>query len=222
MSLEMAHKWFSHQKKIISRSFLNSGTLIVIVSLCIYRPCSTEGVRYKLQHKVLFLYTYIFLIYMDIYEYLATRKYWMIYRTRLSHHRMIWLLPLFPIEWFIEDEAFSPSYYLPPPSLPYWMVYRGPGFLSDDMASPLPLSKRETKKERQLTDGRGGRRGWGRRQIIRRRESLVLYKSFNNPWLLHILLWHRRGDYPKLWRGKKKSRNEYYQKYKISIFCVRV
>ncbi len=26
------------------------------------------------------------------------------------------------------------------------------------------------------------RGGWGRRQIIRRRESLVLYKSFNTPW----------------------------------------
>jgi hypothetical protein len=29
-----------------------------------------------------------------------------------------------------------------------------------------------------LTEGRGGR-GWGRRQIKRRRENLVLYKSFN-------------------------------------------
>jgi hypothetical protein len=32
MSLEMAHKVIVPQKKIISRSFLNSGTLIVIAS----------------------------------------------------------------------------------------------------------------------------------------------------------------------------------------------
>jgi hypothetical protein len=32
MSLEMAHKVIVPQKKIMSRSFLNSGTLIVIMS----------------------------------------------------------------------------------------------------------------------------------------------------------------------------------------------
>jgi hypothetical protein len=32
MSLEMAHKVIVPQKKIMSRSFLNSGTLIVILS----------------------------------------------------------------------------------------------------------------------------------------------------------------------------------------------
>ncbi len=33
MSLEMAYKVIVPQKKIMSRSFLNSGTLIVIISL---------------------------------------------------------------------------------------------------------------------------------------------------------------------------------------------
>ena len=33
MSLEMAHKVIVPQKKIMSRSFLNSGTLIVIIAL---------------------------------------------------------------------------------------------------------------------------------------------------------------------------------------------
>jgi hypothetical protein len=35
MSLEMAHKVIVPQKKIMSRSFLNSGTLIVIFSLLV-------------------------------------------------------------------------------------------------------------------------------------------------------------------------------------------
>jgi hypothetical protein len=34
MSLEMAHKVILPPKKIISRSFLNSGTLIVNISTC--------------------------------------------------------------------------------------------------------------------------------------------------------------------------------------------
>ncbi len=37
MSLEMAHKVIVPQKKIISRSFLNSGTLIVIRGLSDFR-----------------------------------------------------------------------------------------------------------------------------------------------------------------------------------------
>jgi hypothetical protein len=51
--------------------------------------------------------------------------------------------------------------------------------LSYDLAPTLPLSPsrpatyRKTEKERQLADGRGGRRGAGRSQIQRKRESLV-------------------------------------------------
>ncbi len=54
---------------------------------------------------------------------------------------------------------FAPSYYLapPPPSPP-----------------ARPATHRKSEKERQIADGRGGR-GWRRSQIIRRRESLVLY-----------------------------------------------
>ncbi len=69
-----------------------------------------------------------------------------------------------------------------------WMIYTGPGFFavawfgSSPTPTPSPVSKHErdtqkTEKERQLADGRGGR-GWGWSQIIRRRESLVLDKSF--------------------------------------------
>jgi hypothetical protein len=48
MSLEMAHKVIVPQKKIMSRSFLNSGTLIVILA---YRGLSEEeGTSQELQH----------------------------------------------------------------------------------------------------------------------------------------------------------------------------
>ncbi len=59
------------------------------------------------------------------------------------------------IDLFIEDQVFSPSYNSAPPPPP----------------SVSNLYRRHT--------GRLGDRGWGRRQIIRRQESLVLYKSFN-------------------------------------------
>jgi hypothetical protein len=54
------------------------------------------------------------------------------------------------------------------------------------LPQPLTLSRhrRHTgrlKKERQLADGIGGE-GWGRSQIIRPQESLVLYISFNTLW----------------------------------------
>jgi hypothetical protein len=45
MSLEMAHKVLSHQKKIISRSFLNSGTLIVILGCRIAYKGAMDGAR---------------------------------------------------------------------------------------------------------------------------------------------------------------------------------
>ncbi len=76
--------------------------------------------------------------------------------------------------WFIEGQAFSLSYDLVPPPPP-----------------PSKLDRRhiwKTEKERQLADGRGarGRKGWGRCQIIRRRESLVLFKSFNTLCATHL------------------------------------
>jgi hypothetical protein len=76
----------------------------------------------------------------------------------------------------------------------YWIIYRGPGFFavvrigSTPTPSPPPLPSasclsfsvflfvagRAYKRERG-----GGYRGWGRSQIMRRGESLVLYKSFS-------------------------------------------
>ncbi len=85
------------------------------------------------------------------------------------------------IEWFTEDQAFSPSNDMaPPPTQP--------------MHSPLPSisSTRtethwETDKKTTCWRERGGRE-WGRSQIIRQRESQVLYinhsiLSENNPLL---------------------------------------
>ncbi len=69
------------------------------------------------------------------------------------------------IELFIDDQAFSPSYDLAPPSPT--PVSKLSLFLS------LPVCRRSS-----LLTGEGGR-GWERSQIIRRRESLVIYKSFN-------------------------------------------
>ncbi len=78
------------------------------------------------------------------------------------------------IQWFIEDQAFSRSYDFDlAPSQP---------------SSPLShqqvvsLSHSSCASPVELTDGRGGR-GWWRSQIIRPRESLVLYKSFNTLWV---------------------------------------
>jgi hypothetical protein len=65
------------------------------------------------------------------------------------------------------------------------MIYRGPGSRAVVCfgSSPSPVSKLDRRhtgrlrKREQNADGREGR-GWRRRQIIRRRVSLVLQKSF--------------------------------------------
>ncbi len=74
------------------------------------------------------------------------------------------------IQCFIEEQSFSPSYDLgappPPPTSPVSKLdgrYTG----------------RTSKGDNLMTGKRG--RGWGRSQIVRRQESLVLYKSFNTP-----------------------------------------
>jgi hypothetical protein len=59
------------------------------------------------------------------------------------------------IELFIDDQAFSPPYDLPPPPV-------------------------ETQEDRERETNCGWVGGGGK--IIRRRESLVLYKSFNTLW----------------------------------------
>ncbi len=71
-----------------------------------------------------------------------------------------------------------------------WMIYRGPGFLTVVFSSsptPIlpPLSRQQVVSLSQsscvppieLTGG-----GGGRSQIIRPRESLAFYKSFNTLW----------------------------------------
>ncbi len=63
-------------------------------------------------------------------------------------------------EWFIEDQAFLPSYDLAPlPLFPVRKIYR---------RHAGRLRKRNCWRER----------GWGRSQIIREQENLVIYKSF--------------------------------------------
>ncbi len=74
------------------------------------------------------------------------------------------------IEWFREDQAFSTSNDLAPPSSPPPSpVSKLSLFLNLLMCRRLSLQK--------------GEGGWGRSQIIRRRQVLVLYKSLNTLWV---------------------------------------
>jgi len=66
------------------------------------------------------------------------------------------------IEWFIEGQAFSRSYYLASRSAPF--------------PSPPPFLLL------QRCWGRGGGGGWRKSIIIRPQESLVFYISFNSLW----------------------------------------
>ncbi len=79
----------------------------------------------------------------------------------------------------------------------YSMYYRGPGFLAvvwfGSVPTPsLPLSRqqarpathRKTEKDRQLMDRWEGVGPWGRSQIIRQRESLVLLVCADGPCIL--------------------------------------
>ncbi len=73
------------------------------------------------------------------------------------------------VELFTEDQAFSPSYYLalPPP------LYRQQAFSLSQFSCVSPV---------ELTQDRGGEGEGKKSQIIRRRENLVLYESFNTLW----------------------------------------
>jgi hypothetical protein len=77
------------------------------------------------------------------------------------------------IERFVEDQAFSPSCDLAPSPTPSPHVSKLSLFLSS-CVSPV-----------ELIDGRKRGEGLGEEpnQIIRRRESLVLFKSFNTLWV---------------------------------------
>ncbi len=92
------------------------------------------------------------------------------------------------IEWFIEDQTFSP---LPLP----------------------PLSTGATQEHWQRETTCWWERGWGRSQIIRPQESLVLYKSFSTDTPLNnlscacplqdYLSWtgHKIPDNCLIWKG---------------------
>ncbi len=60
--------------------------------------------------------------------------------------------------------------------------------------SKLAIDTSKTEKERQLADRRGWGSGGGRSQIIRRRESMVLYNTINSLWdrPLYIMFAERR------------------------------
>ncbi len=78
------------------------------------------------------------------------------------------------VEWYIEDKAFLWSYDSAPRTPPSPFSRQQVVYLSQSSCvSPV-----------ELTDERvgGGGGGWARRQIIRPRESLALYKSFNTLW----------------------------------------
>ncbi len=78
------------------------------------------------------------------------------------------------IELFIEDHAFLTSYDLAPPQSP-------PAF------SPVSFFRQLSI----LLTRVGG--GGGRSQIIRRRECLVLYKSFSTLWVQQTTDYHEYG-----------------------------
>ncbi len=77
-------------------------------------------------------------------------------------------------EWLIEDQAFSAPHDLAPsPQTPPSPVSKLSLFFG------LPVCRRSS-----FLTGEEVRR-WGRSQIIRqRRESLLIYKSFNIPWCI--------------------------------------
>ncbi len=100
------------------------------------------------------------------------------------------------------------------------MIYGGPGFLDvvwfGSSPTPLPLpSVSSTGDAQQFAGGRGG----GRSQIIRRRESLVLYKSFITllSSSLADLLW-RTSIIKHLFQSRVAFSSRYFQVH----FCYYV
>ncbi len=112
----------------------------------------------------------------------------------------------------------------------HWTIYRGPGFLAvvwfGSTATPsLPsslvrkLDRRHTKKTeklRQLADRRGGK-GWAWSRIIRSKESLALYKSFNI-----LCLGQRECILYERWRTRRRFVvQERPPKFQYIDLCVR-
>ncbi len=92
----------------------------------------------------------------------------------------MYFILLYPesIEWFIEKQGFSPSYDLAPRPTP-------PPISCQQVVSLAQYSS-VSRWSSLLT--RKGRRGWGRSQIIWRREGPVRYKSVSTLWWLYQYL----------------------------------
>ncbi len=137
----------------------------------------------------------------------------------------LWTLPP-SLNLNFEDVKYLLEYYAEPVEIltiavertalnrEYWMIYRGPGFQSRViwlLPHPLPLLPSVSCLAFSVSLCFGGRAYWqergggrrGRSQSVRRRESLVLYKSFNtlcirlcsvaNIPLLYALFWSSKN-----------------------------
>ncbi len=98
--------------------------------------------------------------------------------------------------------------------------YKGPDFLavvwfgSSHTPSPLNSSTEEIQEDWEIETTCWQERVWGRSQIIRQRESLVLYKSFNTlcHYISLIIFWTCAADSSyiyaqKLLTDKRKARD---------------
>ncbi len=110
------------------------------------------------------------------------------------------------LEWFTEDQASSPSYDLAPPPPPSPVIK-----LCLSFSFFLCVAGRVYWRE--------GERGWGRSQILRRAESVVLYKSLIFSVLLPTLkqkridshcIYNGDGDGVELTSSTKDKHNRIY------------
>ncbi len=82
----------------------------------------------------------------------------------------------------LEDQALSPSY--------DWLFLNPSHILPSEARQ---ATHRKSEKERNLADGRGGERLWGKSQTIRRRESLAL--------CIDWLIWTDPDFLSRMWAG---------------------
>jgi hypothetical protein len=87
------------------------------------------------------------------------------------------------VEIWAEAALFPEKEYISGIFVAVCMIWLLPPTPSPTLSSKISLSQSSCVSPVELTDGRVGR-GWKRSQIIRGRESLVLYKSFNTLWKL--------------------------------------
>ncbi len=94
-----------------------------------------------------------------------------------------------------------------------YIVHRCTTYVRIALQQIRPATHRNTEKERHLVEGIGREWGWGRSQMVRQRENLVLYKSFNTLWLVSTCLQFSlsRMSKMKTFRFKNKLRTESVQ-----------